>query len=392
MTSKSRSHNRSLRVQPASQSLDRKRAVADEAEIDAIVATFDGHIRGRSDYPIRLIELAGVVAKRGHTVKALNLCRQAISMDPENPELEMYSRRVVSGLIDRYHVPMLFESRRNEAWDRALKAAIRPGAHALEIGTGFGMLALMAARAGATVTTCETDPVLALVAREVIERNGLAHRITVVNKSSTNLELGVDLAEPAEILFSDIFGDSLFDFDPLPVLADARRLVRPDATCLPKSGELRVALAHWAALASHTDCRESTAGFDFAPLSSFVGTFPVLIGDPSLTLLSADVKAFSFDFAAPSHPTRGETEVVLEMTGDGTVGGVAYWMSLSLDGYTSLDTRPRVGARYFMAPRFVPWPRPLSLRRDESRRIRVRHEGRRLTIWNAEPEPRARRP
>ena len=44
------------------------------------------------------------------------------------------------------------------AYDAALRRAIRPGCRVLEIGTGSGLLAMMAARAGAAqVVTCERN-------------------------------------------------------------------------------------------------------------------------------------------------------------------------------------------------------------------------------------------
>ncbi len=148
---------------------------------------------------------------------------------------------------------MMNDARRNETWDKALRAAIRPGMHVLEIGTGAGMLALMAARAGAQkVVTCEIDEVPAALARELAARNGYADRISVITKRSQDLKLGVDLERPADLLFCDIFADDFFDFDPLTAIADARkRLLAPDARTVPAAGGVRYALAH------HSDYRRS---------------------------------------------------------------------------------------------------------------------------------------
>ena len=58
-------------------------------------------------------------------------------------------RQVLGKRIPGYHIPIMNNARRNAAWVKALRNAIRPGMHVLEIGTGAGMLALIAARAGA---------------------------------------------------------------------------------------------------------------------------------------------------------------------------------------------------------------------------------------------------
>ena len=69
----------------------------------------------------------------------------------------------------------------------ALERAKRPGDTVFEIGTGSGIVAMMAARAGAgRVVTCEVLPVMADAAREIVELNGLSDLITVINKKSTH--------------------------------------------------------------------------------------------------------------------------------------------------------------------------------------------------------------
>lgn len=50
-----------------------------------------------------------------------------------------------------------------------------------EIGTGSGLLAMMAARLGASsVTTCEAEPLLAATGKELIAANGLSAKIVAI--------------------------------------------------------------------------------------------------------------------------------------------------------------------------------------------------------------------
>ena len=105
-------------------------------EIEVMIAAFERAISSKSDYAMRLVGLAGVVAAKGHRLRALELCRKAIALDREDRQLAVRARRLHSTLIPRYHVPMMNDARRNAAWDKALKRAIRPGAYVLEIGTG----------------------------------------------------------------------------------------------------------------------------------------------------------------------------------------------------------------------------------------------------------------
>ena len=82
-----------------------------------------------------------------------------------------------------YHWPMIADEGRNgcfdKALDRAIKAMLAAGKspHVLDIGSGTGLLAMMAARSGAArVTSLEMVPALAAVARHVSAALRLNHR------------------------------------------------------------------------------------------------------------------------------------------------------------------------------------------------------------------------
>jgi predicted nicotinamide N-methyase len=353
------------------------------SEIEQMIATFEGALEGRADYPIRMIGLAQVVANKKQPFRAFELCQKALAASEGDPEVWVSARRLLSSLIPRYHVRMMNDARRNAAWNKALSRAIHPGTRALEIGTGGGMLALMAARAGAVkVTTCERDPIMASLAREIVERNGFADRIDVIAKPSTQLLPGVDLDVPADLLFCDIFSDDLFDFEPLAILADARRrLTKPDAVVVPATGAIRLALANWETYqsAAHID---HAAGFDFTPLAEFVAaSIYVPIGDAGIKLKSEALEAFRYDFGSLSQPSEGRTALALVATEDAEVNGVVHWVRLELDANTILEARPKPGALYLLGLGFWPLPNPVSMRRGETLPVTATHDGKRLTVW-----------
>ena len=84
---------------------------------------------------------------------------------------------------------------RNVRFERALMRAIRAytrkhgrGPHVLDIGSGTGLLAMMAARGGARkVTTVEMVPAICVVAEQIIERNGYSDVVNVINIRSDQL-------------------------------------------------------------------------------------------------------------------------------------------------------------------------------------------------------------
>jgi hypothetical protein len=104
------------------------------SEIEAMIASFEGVMVSRPDYPIRLIGLAEVVASKKQPFRAFELCRKAVAAGMGDSEVAFRARRLLSSLVSSYHVPMN-DARRNAAWDKAIRRAIHPYTCALEICT-----------------------------------------------------------------------------------------------------------------------------------------------------------------------------------------------------------------------------------------------------------------
>src|SRR5918992_147165 len=80
----------------------------------------------------------------------------ALYLSPEHRGARLGLNRVHRKLIPRWHFEMLNDEERNSAFERVLSKAITPSTTVLDIGSGSGLLAMMAARAGAKETiSCE---------------------------------------------------------------------------------------------------------------------------------------------------------------------------------------------------------------------------------------------
>lgn len=80
----------------------------------------------------------------------------------------------------------LFDEKRTTLFGKAIESQVKNGDHVLDVGTGSGILALHAARAGAErVTAIEYDKKIAEVARKNIEANGFSNVIDVVVADAT---------------------------------------------------------------------------------------------------------------------------------------------------------------------------------------------------------------
>lgn len=291
----------------------------------------------------------------------------------------------MSALFPTYHFAMLNDARRTHDWDKALRGAIRPGMRVLEIGTGGGLLAMVAARAGAAhVTTCEAHQMLADLAREVVARNGLQDSVRVVGKHSLELKVGVDLDGPADLMFCDNFDDMMFGADPLHAIEDARaRLLKAGAIVLPAAVSVRVALTNWAASSSMFGVPED-CGFDLSPLMDFAPTSVVVHrGDPDLAVLSEAIDAFRFDLASQATFAGEQVELPLHALKDCEVNGIAHWLRLELNVDTVLEARPERGVSAFSNPVFYPLPRDLRMRQGEAVTVHARHDTHVLSMWVA---------
>ncbi len=88
----------------------------------------------------------------------------------------------------------LMDRERSEAFDRAIRSVVQRNHTVLDAGTGSGLLALFAARAGARrVIALEYDPYIATVARANIRANGYEH-ITFMYKIEAKLLSGLIFA------------------------------------------------------------------------------------------------------------------------------------------------------------------------------------------------------
>ena len=128
------------------------------------------------------------------------------------------------------HARMLHDDRRTGDYLEALAAAVRPGDVVLDIGTGSGVLAIAAARAGARRVYAVEASDIAEVAERVFATNGVQDRVTLIPGWSRQIEL----PEPADLLVSELIGNEPFEEEILETTLDARRrLLKPGARLIP---------------------------------------------------------------------------------------------------------------------------------------------------------------
>jgi protein arginine N-methyltransferase 1 len=127
---------------------------------------------------------------------------------------------------------MLADGTRMRRYREAIEAVVRPGDVVADLGTGTGVLAMMAAQAGAArVYAVENRPRVAWLAERVVRANGLAERVRVVEADAREAQLD----EPVDLIVNELIGDFGTDeFIHECVAAFADRNLKPGGRVLPE--------------------------------------------------------------------------------------------------------------------------------------------------------------
>lgn len=331
-----------------------------------------------ADNPAAMVRLAKALSEGGEKERAAELATQARRLAPEDPEIERIARLALEGSVPDWHHEILADAARNSAFDSALRRSVVPGSRVLDIGAGSGLLALMAARAGAgEVVSCELNAAVAATATEIVARNGYADRIRIVAKHSRDLEIGSDLAGPADVIVSETLANNLLGEDILDTMEDVvGRLAHPATRVIPSHGSVRIALACYGNLALRQT--GSVQGFDLSLMNGLSGRIALSPGNEALALRSTPEDLFSFDFSSGGPFTDHRAAVSLTSTG-GTINGIVQWIRLTMDAEEIYENRPAPGASSCWSVMFQPLPSVMESGPGD--RIVVRGGRDRTSVW-----------
>lgn len=264
---------------------------------------------------------------------------------------------------------MMADHGRVSAYARALEARVTPSSIVLDIGTGPGILALLACRAGASrVYAVEADDVIQL-AREAAHANGFADRTTFLRGMSTDVNLPerVDGIVTALQGVLPLFGKSL-----VSILDARRRLLKPGGWILPERESI------WATLVSSAadyerliDTWTTEYRFDLsAARASAVNQWRRTRLDECDVLVAPRCWAV-LDYGNLESPNvRGEMTWTIERAAVGH--GIGVWFDAETAPGIGWSNSPLTHERHVFRQAFFPWPAPIELSPGDEVHVRLR--------------------
>jgi hypothetical protein len=295
------------------------------------------------------------------------------------------------------HVEMLDDRVRTTAFLGAIADVVRPGDVVVDIGTGTGILALAAAKAGARHVYAIEGSGIGRAAKDLFAANGFADRITLVAGWSSRVEL----PEKANVLISEMIGNDPLEERVMEIFADARaRFLTPDARIIPR--RLRAfgapvevdqkTLAKFMFTPQRTRDWSEWYGFDFDKLidtsvneSMMITILPHEIR--SWPLLSDPVVLADLDLSGATHHIVDET-AEFSITRKGLMSGFLLYFQLDVAPGWEISTAPEKAdeANHWSVPIRV-FGRPRSVKAGEKFKVAytygVRYQGPTIEVFSS---------
>jgi predicted RNA methylase len=131
-----------------------------------------------------------------------------------------------------YYQDMLSDERRMARYRQAIDTVVQPGDVVVDLGTGLGVLAIMAAQAGASrVYAVDVRSHVIPITQRIIDSNGMADRITLIDADAVDAKL----PESVDVIVNELIGDFGTDENIYEcVAAIAQDYLRPGGRVLPR--------------------------------------------------------------------------------------------------------------------------------------------------------------
>ncbi|MCX5744988.1 MAG: 50S ribosomal protein L11 methyltransferase [Proteobacteria bacterium] len=270
-----------------------------------------------------------------------------------------------------HHRHLLDDRVRTRAFLRAIAAVVAPGDAVADLGTGSGVLAFAARRAGArSVWAIDHDPIVR-VAAEVARANGI-DGITFVEQ----LAKDAAPAEPIDVLVSECFGPFAIGGSMIAAFTELRdRVLAPGGRTIPERVTLVVAPVEDAALARYVGAfatRRYDVDWSAAHALATNNVFNTLVAPRAL--LARGTPLATIDLGTDRYRGSLDATIALTTTRAGRCHGFAGWFVAELGGGVTLSTAPGKPATIWRQVVF-PLPRAIVVGKGTPIELTIRGHG-----------------
>ncbi len=342
-----------------------------------------------SDFGVN-VHLGNLYQELGEFDKAISAYKKSLTINPQDLGVKQNLSRVLSRFVPPWHLKMLADHERNEAFEKAIKKAVKSDSVVLDIGTGSGILSMMAARAGAQkVFTCEQSKYIADAALENIRKNGYESNIKLFPKKSTQIA-PEDLTETPNVVVAEIFDSGLLGEHAIPSFRHAiSQLCGSNTQVIPKSAEVKGKLIHAEKLASVNPVK-NISGLDLSAFDQFRVAEEYItqnLSEITHEFCSDEFDMLSVNFNEPWEPfAPGQYkwfDIKVKVTSNNPIHGIAFWYTLHLDDKIKLSSEPgRPDNHWGQAISF--FDSPLTVREGNTMKFTLCYND--IKIWIAEPQ------
>jgi len=286
----------------------------------------------------------------------------------------------MSRIVDE-HREYLSDGHRLDAYRRAIEEIVRPGSVVVDLGSGTGIMALLACRAGAKRVYALEESSLIGQAREICRANGFGDRVTFVRDLSTQAAL----PEPADAVIADQMGPFGFEGGAFEYLGDAqRRFLKPGGILVPSRIDLCVAPVECDELRREVDFwGGKPAGFDFEAMRRLAmnNVYPKKFQPQHL--LGAPAVIAAVDTARAPLPISGAASIAVDRAG--TLHGIGGWFAAQLSPGVTMSNGPLDPASIVRRNVFFPIDRPVAVEKGDAVRVAMTIRPKEsITAWTVE--------
>ncbi|XP_047690691.1 protein arginine N-methyltransferase 7 isoform X4 [Prionailurus viverrinus] len=253
------------------------------------------------------------------------------------------------------YADMLHDKDRNIKYYQGIRAAVSrvkdrgQKALVLDIGTGTGLLSMMAVTAGADFCyAIEVFKPMADAAVKIVEKNGFSDKIKIINKHSTEVTVGPDGDMPcrANILITELFDTELIGEGALPSYEHAHRhLVQENCEAVPHRATVYAQLVEsrrmWSwnklfPIPVHTSCGEQVIvpPLELERCPGAPSVYDIQLNQVSsadFTVLSDVLPMFSVDFSKQVSSSAACHSRQFEPLASGRAQVVLSWWDIEMD-------------------------------------------------------------